>query len=138
MDKSIDPKMKNLLGRATSDLQEMLRKSCRLCMSELDGGVSINMMTSATTKGVRLLEIANQLTALNISDQTDVGFVTMDLCLCCAGKLVNFHEFREACHRNEREFDTIFTAIQLKMKFNQSQGLENDEDMQVNSSSPSP
>lgn len=129
MSKSNDPKLDSWLGLATDNLYDILKSSCRLCMTPLPQSGRINMV-SVERKGVRLLEIANQLTALNIADQTEAG-VPMELCLSCAGKLVNFHEFREACHKNEREFDTIYTAIQLKTKFNQSQGLQDDEDMQV-------
>lgn len=110
-------------------LLNILKGSCRLCMSDL---LHYRISLFVTERnGIRLLEMANDLTGLQISDQSDCG-IPMDVCLNCAGKLVNFYEFREACNQNEEEFDTIHTAIRLKLKFNQTTNEEaNDEDMQV-------
>lgn len=112
-------------------LVQVLKNSCRLCMASF--GSSNNRISLFTTdrNDLRLLEMANDLTGSKVSDQSDYG-LPMDCCLGCAGKLVNFYEFREACQKNEKEFDTIYTAIRLKLKFNQSNAVvQDDADMQV-------
>lgn len=107
----------------------LLQTNCRLCSIRLTS-IRINLLT-AEFNGFRLVEIANKMLGLNIVGQNEGGG-GMDACLACAGKLVDFENFREACHSNERSYDTIFTAIQLKTMFNQSQQpVGNDDDMQV-------
>lgn len=124
------PRLDRWLQLPADSLLTLLKGSCRLCMANLLPNNRISLLISERN-GIRLLQMANDLTGLQISDQSDCG-LPMDCCLSCAGKLVNFYEFREHCNQNEKEFDTIYTAIRLKLKYNNpSNGVQDDDDMQL-------
>lgn len=80
------------------DLLEMMKTSCRLCLSQSKSRV--NLLTKERL-GLTLMEMANSLTGLQIN-QYDATKSLM-VCLNCAGKVVSLHEFRELCQLSDKK-----------------------------------
>lgn len=121
--------VENWLSFSEEALVELIKSSCRLCMTQ--SASRINLMTKERD-GQRLMDMANMLTGLPINEHDTRSLF---VCLNCAGKLVNFYEFREQCQKIEKKIDTIDTALRLKQMKNQPHNgsilLDVDEDMEI-------
>lgn len=72
-----------------------LMDCCRLCLSQSQSRV--NLLTKERL-GLTLMEMVNSLTGLQINEFSK----SLMVCLNCAGKIVNLHEFRDLCQISDK------------------------------------
>uniref|UniRef100_A0A336KLX9 CSON013264 protein n=1 Tax=Culicoides sonorensis TaxID=179676 RepID=A0A336KLX9_CULSO len=122
--------MESLENYSEVQLLEFMRSSCRLCCSQSQS--RINLLTKEQ-HGMNLMEMANSLTGLQISEFDNMK--SLMVCLNCAGKIVSFHEFREQCQLNDKKISQMEMALRLKQLHNQSSSshkmMEMDDDIEI-------
>lgn len=131
MNKTADkqPRLNRWLALPPEKLLQILQGSCRLCLSELMPSCRVTLFVK-DINGISLLQMAHELSGTKLENQSDLGR-PMDVCLSCAGNLVHFYQFRMAYQENEKEVETIVTAIRMKLRSNLGNNVDEDDDVQV-------